>query len=76
MLGDPDWEKWEFGEFHPEDCAGHMFMHSNGQHTDMRRLGERNYRSTSKFQVLHHHEEGKRCVETCEAYGAEVPHRG
>lgn len=76
MQGDPDWEPWVLQGYRPDSCGGHLYMHSNGQHTDMRRLAEKAHRSTRKFQVLHHHESGAQCVDTCEVYGTEVPRLG
>lgn len=70
---DPDWEPWTLGHFQPEECGGHIFIHSDVQITDARRLAEKAHRSTGKFQVLHHHEQGSNCNDQCEALGEEVP---
>lgn len=70
---DPDWEPWELGTYRPDTCGGHSFAATSGLVTDGRKLCEKAYRSTGKFQILHHHELGDQCIDRCEVYGREVP---
>ncbi len=70
---DPDWEPWRLGTFWPPECGGHSYMHSTVQLVDLRRMGEKAFRSSGRFQVLHHHKQGQSCNDDCEAYGEGVP---
>jgi len=73
LTTDPDWVPWKLGTYYPTECGGHGFMSSTVQVVDLRRMAEKAHRSTRKFQVLHHHEQGSKCNDDCEAYGQEVP---
>ncbi len=73
MQGDPDWEPWLLGEYRPDTCGAVNYVYSNGQVVDSKRMAEKAYRSTRKFQVLHMHGPDERCADRCQVYGAEVP---
>lgn len=74
LLG-ADWYPWRLGTYFPQDCGGHSYIYHPGQLGDTKRLAEKARRSSGQWQVVHHHEPGQRCDDTCEAYGlpGEVP---
>lgn len=73
LVTDPDWVPWQLGPFRPVGCGGHIYIHSDVQLVDARRMAEKAHRSTGRFQVLHHHELNLDCNSECEAYGEGVP---
>lgn len=70
---EPEWREWGLGRYHPSSCGGHSYMHNPVELTDLKRLSEKAYRSTSLWQVVHHHPSEKQCKDSCEVYGSEVP---